>query len=381
MSMVRSGVIAAAAAALGVLAAFGGGQFRPAAAEEEAAPAFLPPYVVEAIARNGTPAQRRQALRQLRDDLAFREGAEGRLAPPVPQAGLLPRAVYSALNRPLIPGVLVWAGPPAPLPVDPQVRQAAAGQAATIDFWRQVFGQTLAVPGTVRFRDDPSYGYNNAFWNGSQMVFGDGDGVLFNPFTCCLDVVGHERMHGVTGNRLSYHRQSGALNESMSDVFGVLVVQFKNRQTAASANWLVGQGLFKPRVRGRALRDMQFPGTAYNDPVLGRDPQPAHMSGYRNMPDTPGSDYGGVHVNSGIPNRAFVLFARAMGGNAYGAPANIWYGALKSGYAANVTFAQFARVTLAAAQRLSGAAAATKLLQAWQTVGVTPAPALVAAAR
>jgi Zn-dependent metalloprotease len=372
--MIGSSVRASAALALAAVL-LGAGTARAVDEHGGAAPAFVPPYVFEQIARNGTPEQRQDALRQLRQDRALLPGGEGQPAP-APRA-LLPRGIYNAGGGTALPGRLVWGGPPSPLPADPQVRQAAAGQGATIDFWKWAINRNLAVPATVHY----DLRYNNAFWNGSQMVFGDGDGVLFNPFTCCIDVVGHERMHGITGNRMAYHKQSGALNESLSDVFGVLVVQFMKKQTAANASWLVGSGLFKPRVRGRALRDMANPGTAYNDPVLGRDPQPAHMSRYVNLPDTADGDWGGVHVNSGIPNKAFVLFARSLGGNAYGLPGNIWYNALSnSTYPANLTFAAFARVTIGKAQQLSGAATAAKLTQAWRAVVVTPVPLAATAA-
>src|SRR5919202_6568433 len=128
--------------------------------------------------------------------------------------------------------------------------------------------------GTVHYDKD----HDNASWDGSQMVFGDGDGQYFNRFTLAIDVMGHELTHGVTGNtaRLEYHDQPGALNESMSDVFGSLVKQYASspQQTAAQADWLIGAGLFTARVNGLALRSMKAPGTAYDDPMLGRDPSP-----------------------------------------------------------------------------------------------------------
>lgn len=328
---------------------------------------FLPPYLLDAIARNGTAEDRQRVERQRTLDRAFLPGGEG--GPRVDRQALPPRAIYNAFTSTFLPGVLVWRGPGSPVPADPQVRAAISGQAAVIGFWQHAIGRTLPVPSTVHY----GVGYDNAFWDGSLMVFGDGDGVYFKPFTCCLDVFGHERAHGITGDRMAYHRQSGALNESMSDVFGALTVQYLRRQSAAQASWLIGQGLFTARVHGRALRDMYRPGTAYDDPVLGRDPQPATMAGYRNLPDNEDNDFGGVHVNSGIPNRAFVLFAKAVGGNAYGLPGNIWYNALTSRYPANLTFAQFARITLTTAQRLAPPATVAKLRNAWGSVGVVPA--------
>src|SRR5438045_1918371 len=128
------------------------------------------------------------------------------------------------------------------------------------------------------------------------MVCGDGDGALFNRFTIALDVIAHELTHGVTQTeaQLEYRGQSGALNESMSDVFGSLVKQWAGNQTARQADWLIGAGLFTPTVKGAAIRSMKAPGTAYDDPVLGADPQPADMANYV----TTRADNGGVHINS-----------------------------------------------------------------------------------
>ena len=124
----------------------------------------------------------------------------------------------------------------------------------------------MALLGTVHYGE----GYQNAFWNGERMVFGDGDGVIFGRFTASLDVIGHELTHGVTEHAagLTYRNQSGALNESVSDVFGVLVAQYRAGQTAAEADWLIGADLLLPGVKGVALRNMLHPGTAYDDPRL-----------------------------------------------------------------------------------------------------------------
>ena len=147
--------------------------------------------------------------------------------------------------------------------------------------------------------------YDNAFWNGERMVFGDGDGEVFQGFTGSLDVIAHELAHGVVEDEgeLLYRGQSGALNESISDVFGVLAEQHREGQTADQANWLIGEGMFTDAVQGRALRSLAAPGTAYDDDVLGKDPQPAHMRDF--VPTR--EDNGGVHINSGIPNHAFYL--------------------------------------------------------------------------
>jgi Zn-dependent metalloprotease len=141
--------------------------------------------------------------------------------------------------------------------------------------------------------------YDNAFWDGSQMIFGDAQRGV-QPLHVSIDVVGHELTHGITDHpRPRVPRPVGALNESVSDVFGSLIKQYVLKQTANEADWLIGEGLLT--FQGQSLRSMKAPGTAYDDPQLGgKDPQPATMAGYVTTDD----DNGGVHLNSGIPNHA-----------------------------------------------------------------------------
>ena len=195
--------------------------------------------------------------------------------------------------------------------------------------------------------------YDNAFWDGTQMVFGDGDGVVFLPFTRSVDVIGHELAHGVTQytSGLNYQGQSGALNESVSDVFGVLVKQRLLGQSADQADWLVGAELLAPGVNGVALRSMAAPGTAYDDPRLGKDPQPAHLRDYVDTTD----DNGGVHINSGIPNKAFHVVATTLGGNAWEVAGQVWVDTITGDISADCDFATFARLTVAAATARHGA--------------------------
>ena len=212
--------------------------------------------------------------------------------------------------------------------------------------------------------------YDNAFWDGQQMVYGDGDGEFFNRFTLAVDVIGHELTHGVTEHtcNLTYSGQPGALNESWSDVFGSLVKQWQRGQTASEADWLIGQGLFTPKVSGAALRSMKDPGGAYDDPILGKDPQPAHMRDYVVTLE----DSGGVHINSGIPNHAFFLAATAMGGHAWEKAGNIWYVAARDRFAANTDFRGAASLTHAVAGELYGADGdEQKAVQyGWESVGI-----------
>jgi hypothetical protein len=209
--------------------------------------------------------------------------------------------------------------------------------------------------------------YDNAFYDGAgHMFFGDGDGQMLTQTTAGMDVIGHELTHGVTQHEanLTYSGQSGALNESVSDCFGMCVKQRVLGQTAETADWLVGQGIFLPGVNARALRDMAHPGTAYDDPTLGQDPQVGDMSHYVDTTD----DNGGVHTNSGIPNRAFYLAATALGGDTWEGAGQIWYAALTGDrVSADTDFAGFAAATIAAAGDRADA-----VRQAWATVGVDP---------
>jgi Zn-dependent metalloprotease len=166
--------------------------------------------------------------------------------------------------------------------------------------------------------------YMNAFWDGDEMTFGDGDGEIFISFTRSLEVVAHELAHGVTqfSADLEYFSQSGALNEHFSDVFGSAITQHALKQDAGQADWLVGDEIMGPDLYGEALRSMQAPGTAYDNKLLGKDPQPAHMNDYYTGDD----DNQGVHINSGIPNRAFYLVAMEVGTDK---AALIWYHALQ----------------------------------------------------
>jgi Zn-dependent metalloprotease len=215
--------------------------------------------------------------------------------------------------------------------------------------------------------------YDNAFWDGERMVFGDGDGVLFDRFTKSVDVIGHELAHGVTEFTagLVYLGQPGALNESVSDVFGSLVKQYVNGQTADTADWLIGADLFIPgAINGVALRSLAAPGTAYDDPLLGKDPQPAHMDDFvRTL-----SDNLGVHINSGIPNHAFYLTARQIGGFAWERAGLIWYLSLTDPSLRRVArFQDFAELTLLVASRIFGSASPEyrAVRDGWAGVGIT----------
>jgi hypothetical protein len=323
---------------------------------------IVPPYLLRRLAE-ARPEAAAWLERQLAhdDDLRLQRTLTAPAA-----AGGDPWVVHDARNGSTLPGAVVRR-PGQPATGDPAVDEAADGVAGALALYADVYGRDsyddagATVVATVHYERD----YDNAFWNGTQLVFGDGDGEVFGRFTAAVDVLGHELTHAVTEKTagLAYEGQSGALNESLSDVFGSCLKQRLLGQDAVAGDWLIGAGLFLPGVQGRALRDMAHPGTAYDDPRLGKDPQPAHMDDYVDTTD----DNGGVHLNSGIPNRAFQLAAVAVGGSAAEGAGRVWYAALTGGLSSRTDFAGFAAATIAAAGQHADA-----VEEAWRTVGVTP---------
>ncbi len=283
----------------------------------------------------------------------------------------LNREIYDGGNKASLPGKLARKEGDGPTG-DQFTDEAYDGAGDVYDLYFDCFdrdsldGAGNKLVQTVHHRRN----YANAFWDGSQMVYGDGDGEIFQKFTE-LSVIGHEMSHGVVqfSGGLVYQGQSGALNESYADVFGVLTVQKKLGQAAHEADWLVGRGILAPGINGVALRSMKAPGTAYADTVLGQDPQPYHMDLYV---DTT-ADNGGVHINSGIPNHAFHLFAQYLGGSAWEAPGKIWYDALQRINNPHATFIQWAIKTIESATTLcgTGSVEVQMLRRAWKLVGIS----------
>jgi Zn-dependent metalloprotease len=340
---------------------------------------ILPPHILRAIAVNGSQTQRETVLRTLATDHTQRlaratyqlmeTGAHKALTAVTPVEKH--RTIYDAHHEQLLPGTVVRVEGQEDPTGDPAVDEAYAALGATCDFYGQVYNRNSIDDEGLHLDASVHYGrnYDNAFWNGQQMVFGDGDGDLFNRFTIALDVIGHELTHGVTGDEVNlvYTGQSGALNESISDVFGSLVKQYSLKQTADKADWLIGAGLFTPKVKGDALRSMKAPGTAYDDPLLGKDPQPADMSGFVKTAE----DNGGVHTNSGIPNHAFYLLAMQLGGYAWEKAGRIWYETIRDPRLRSTAgFTQFAGATVANASRLFGDSEKQAVIHAWDQVKI-----------
>jgi Zn-dependent metalloprotease len=207
--------------------------------------------------------------------------------------------------------------------------------------------------------------YNNAFWNGQQMTYGDGDNSIFLDFTLGNDVVGHELTHGLTQFtlQLAYVDEAGGLNESMSDVFGSMFRQWEANQTVDKADWLIGKDIMGPKAKAAGytcLRDMAKPGSS-----KALSQQPSHYSGY-----SPGMD---PHISSGIPNNAFYRAATAIGGKSWLKAGQVWFEALtNTGPKPNMTMKQFADRTRAIAKTKYGVASKEDkgVDSAWKAVGL-----------
>ncbi len=344
---------------------------------------ILPPHMLKAIIHNGTQAQREFAVLTMSTSERFRGQRHAtRDFASVLSFALAPgkeRIVYDARQGAQLPGVPVRReGDPATS--DPAVNEAFDGSGLTYDLFANIYGRNSVDGKGLRLDSTVHYmkGYDNAFWNGQQMVYGDGDEDLpeaqrlFNRFTVAIDIIAHELTHGVTEYeaKLAYYGQSGALNESMSDVFGSLVKQYQRNQTADQADWIIGQGLFTANINGVGIRSMKAPGTAYDDPILGKDPQPGHIDNYVDTVE----DNGGVHINSGIPNRAFCVTALEIGGYAWEKAGNIWYIALRDKLTATSNFQDAADLTYQVAGQLYGAGGAEQLAvqKGWTAVGIVP---------
>jgi Zn-dependent metalloprotease len=351
---------------------------------------LIPPRLLERLSVSGDPDLASAAARTLRltaSMQAFRaQLSTGAPSPTTAMRSGLRRQVFDCSGFDDLPGdpVRSESEPPAG---DPAVNQAFEHAGTSWKFYNQIFGRE-SVDGhgrTLVSSVHYSQNYDNAFWNGQQMVYGDGDGKIFQNFTNSLEVIAHELTHGVTQftAQLPYRDQAGALNESFSDVFGSMVKQWSLGQTVDQADWLIGAGILAPGVKGRALRDMANPGTAYDDRNLGKDPQPGHMKDYVETSD----DNGGVHINSGIPNRAFVLAAKSIGGHAWDVTGKVWYVTLTERLTANADFNKCANETVSVARDLypQDTSIADLVAKAWADVGVlsgapaaTPAIAPVA---
>ncbi|MFJ8163650.1 M4 family metallopeptidase [Streptomyces sp. NPDC096136] len=337
---------------------------------------IIPPYILEKLLESEDREVRQGALdtllttARLRGERSVRADFAGAAAP-----GSGRRTIFDCEHGRFPELAVVARTEDGPESADPSVNRAFDAFGLTRDFYREVFNRNSIDDHGMRLDGYVHFGvkFKNAFWDGREMVFGDGDGKKFSDLTGSLEVIAHELAHGVTDHtaKLEYRNQSGALNESMSDVFGSLVKQRSLKQTAEEADWLIGADVWTPGIAGDALRSMKAPGHAYDNVPFGKDPQPDRMSRFMHLPDTEEGDSGGVHENSGIPNKAFFLTATAIGGFAWESAGSIWYESLKAS-SATATFQEFADTTFRKAGDLFGAGGPEQsaVLAAWAEVEI-----------
>jgi len=297
---------------------------------------YVPDAILENLAKRGegkTPVSARASLQQANMKRKQRESQARSISMDAlmagvsaPSAGTASREVYDCAHKWEQRGKRVRSEGD-PTTADDDVTNAYDFAGIVRDFYLREVNRNSIDNAAMNLILNVHYGtdYMNAFWDGDEMTFGDGDGSIFTSFARSLDVVAHELTHGVTQftASLEYYSQSGALNEHFSDVFGAAITQDHLRQDAGQADWLVGDEIMGPTLFGEALRSMKMPGTAYDNSLMGKDQQPAHMNDYYTGPN----DNQGVHINSGIPNRAFYLVAIDIGTPK---ALQIWYHALQN---------------------------------------------------
>lgn len=300
------------------------------------------------------------------------------------------RTVYDVAMGTTLPGTLVRSeGGAATGIVDADQAYDFAG--ATYDYFFSTHGRDsfdgagAGLVSSVRYRhpSQPGVPYQNAFWNGTQMVYGEG-------FAAADDVVGHELTHAVTeySANLFYYYQSGALNESFSDIFGQAVDFTRSAaDDTGIARWRLGEDLSIG-----AIRDMMTP-TTFGDPGKVSDPQFFCVSdGWTSS----SGDSGGVHYNSGVPNHAFALMVdggtyngHTISGIGLAKAGLIQYRALNTYLTSGSTFADNATavnqsctdlvgtggITAGDCSQVANAILAVEMASPWPCTGATPPPA------
>lgn len=267
---------------------------------------IVPPHILEALAKQGSNSCKK-TLNDTRRILQRRKTALNNLL----VRGFIPgegdRLVYDSEQQyeQRLKLVRKEGGPEAS---DPVANATYNASGFVRDFFRTEFqlnsldGQGMEVVSNIHY----GLRYNNAYWDGDEMTYGDGDGKDFSNFATAIDVVAHELVHGITQFRanLEYQSQSGALNEHFSDVFATVIKQRFLNQTVEEADWLIGDTVVTENFPGVAIRSLKAPGSANEFDV-----QPDHMDRLY----TGNADNQGVHINSGIPNKAFYLSSLELG--------------------------------------------------------------------
>ncbi|HEY0740348.1 MAG TPA: M4 family metallopeptidase [Chryseosolibacter sp.] len=300
---------------------------------------IIPPFIESKIVTRGKATN--AATRALSVDFRARRDEKIALAPLAADINLVPkkarRLVYDSQNTERQRMLLKRSESSSPLRGAHDVNTVYDNAGIIRDYFQRIYnynswddqGSDLIL--NIHY----SANYNNAFWDGDEMTFGDGDGKIFISFIDSIDVTAHELAHGVVQSTagLIYQGQPGALNEHFADVFGSVIKQFVLKQSAQKADWLIGDTIMGPSLKGQAIRSLKDPGNAFNNPLMGKDPQPSHMKNYYSGPQ----DHQGVHINSGIPNKVFYLVSLGITTKRAG---QLWFETLKN-LSANTNFKQF----------------------------------------
>jgi Zn-dependent metalloprotease len=351
---------------------------------------IVPPFVLRKIAENGTEKQKKEAEANIRSRGKFAALRGIRLPSHLSFTTALQtelnRLIYDAEFKDSLPGVSKRKEGQGSTG-DNVVDNAYDLSADAFRLFKEAFDRNsidnygMTLTSTVHFVDlteDPEAEfYNNASWWMDQMIYGHPDPDIFRSFLL-RTVAAHEMGHGVVQYEggLKYQKDTGAINEHFADVFGILAEQLIQGQDVNQSNWLIGEGIWSSNINGKALRSMVNPGTAYDDPLVGKDPQPSHMDNYQDLPISPSTDLGGVHINSGILNHAFCKASKDLGGKAWESAGLIWYAALRElpGKPDFTTFQDVANITTKIAQDLFEDETKKQevVYKAWKEVGLEP---------
>lgn len=262
---------------------------------------------------------------------------------------------------------------------DASVQRAHDGAGNVYDYYQARFGRDSLNGAGMTLTSSAHVGSNwaNAAWYNNQMVYGDGDGVDFDDLTKSYDVIAHELTHGVTDfeSNLLYQKESGAMNEALSDIFGVSADSYK-RGVVDAATWKLGEEVYTPGTSGDALRYMNNP-TADG---YSTDYYPERLYPGSCTPSN-SNDQCGVHGNSGIANLAYYLLVAGgthpRGKTTVSVPAigmtkaeQIFYRAQTSCLTSSSNFEATRNCTAQAATDLYGSTENSAVHKAWDAVGV-----------
>ena len=339
---------------------------------------FVPPDVLDNLVTADDPEIREHAIETIRAASAVR--AVRTTLARMPMMASIPspvatknRLVYDMKNNRFfpLPGHFVRGEGDDPVN-DDAVNEAYDFSGITYDFYKEIFDRNSLDNKGMSLISSVHYGknINNAFFNGEQMLYGDGDGKIFIRFTRALDVVAHELTHGVImhESNLEYLNESGALNEHFADAMSALVKQWHLQQPVEEADWLMGDAIVAPSLGVKSLRTFKAEKAYENHPVLGTDRQPKHIKDKY----TGFEDNGGVHINSGIPNHAFYLVAIELGGKSWDKTGSIWYKTLRNlNKSSNFQEAAAMSYQVAGADFGSGSLEQQAVKKAWDAVGIT----------